>query len=103
MANWVAISSTYGVAGVVRFGNLYLSVPERLIDGLKMREDDTGHVVLPEAHQLPFKKGRVSVILGEADIVRYILRAIWRRRGPGAHRDARRTKGSGGIPGVRSI
>jgi len=37
--NWAPIQSTYGVSGLVRFGDLPLSVPENLIDQLKLNED----------------------------------------------------------------
>lgn len=68
-ANWTAINSTYGVACVVRFGDYYPPVPLELIEGLRAREDGSGHVVLPEELASPFRPGaRVRVRVGEADI-----------------------------------
>ena len=37
--NWSPIQSTYGVSGMLRFGELPLSVPESLIDQLKLHEN----------------------------------------------------------------
>ena len=40
--NWGPIRSTLGVSALVRFGDLPAQVPDRLIDALKSREDDSG-------------------------------------------------------------
>lgn len=37
--NWAPIQSTYGVSGMVRFGDLPLSVPETLIEQLRRQEN----------------------------------------------------------------
>ncbi len=67
--NWTAVNSTYGVAGVVRFGDQYPEVPHELIEQLRSKEDETGHIILPEELASPFTKGaRVAVKIGEADI-----------------------------------
>ena len=36
--NWAPIQSTYGVSGMVRFGDLPLSIPESLIEQLRLQE-----------------------------------------------------------------
>ena len=36
--NWAPIQSTYGVSGMVRFGDLPLSIPHNLIDQLRHQE-----------------------------------------------------------------
>jgi transcriptional antiterminator RfaH len=67
--NWTSINSTYGVAGIVRFGNRYPAVPDSLIERLKGNEDEKGHIIIPDDYKLPFKKGsKVSVRVGEADM-----------------------------------
>ncbi len=52
--DWRPIRSTIGVANLVRFGQIPAKVPEQLISGLKLREDNTGVYILPEPE---FKKG----------------------------------------------
>ena len=37
--NWAPIQSTYGVSGMVRFGDLPLSIPASLIDQLRIQEN----------------------------------------------------------------
>ncbi|MGB1309961.1 MAG: transcription/translation regulatory transformer protein RfaH [Leucothrix sp.] len=37
--NWAPIQSTYGVSGLVKFGDLPLSVPDSLIDQLRQQEN----------------------------------------------------------------
>ena len=65
--NWVAINSTYGVIGAVRFGDFYPPVPDIIIEELRRREDDAGHIVLEPDAEVPFKKGeRVAVYKGDA-------------------------------------
>lgn len=36
--NWAPIQSTYGVSGLVRFGDLPLSIPDTLIEQLRLQE-----------------------------------------------------------------
>ena len=37
--NWAPIQSTYGVSSLVRFGDLPLSIPDSLIDQLRLQEN----------------------------------------------------------------
>lgn len=60
--NWGPIRSTFGVSALVRFGDLPAQVPDRLIDALKSREDESG----VQEFELPdFKPGdRVRIADG---------------------------------------
>jgi len=40
--NWGPIRSTLGVSGLVRFGDLPAQVPDRLLQALRSRDDDSG-------------------------------------------------------------
>jgi transcriptional antiterminator RfaH len=46
--NWGPIRSTFGVANLVRFGQIPSKVPNYLISQLKLRENESGICVLPE-------------------------------------------------------
>ncbi len=67
--NWVAINSTFGAIGVVRFGDFYPPVPEYLISTLKKKEADAGIIDLAPKGASPFKKGeKVAVMVGESTV-----------------------------------
>jgi len=52
--NWAPIRSTRGVLSLVRFGNRVASVPDALVDGIRLRDDEAGLQALPEKE---FKRG----------------------------------------------
>ena len=52
--DWRPIRSTFGVSGLIRFGQTPAQVPEHLINDIRAREDKTGLCILPERE---FKKG----------------------------------------------
>lgn len=55
--NWTAIGSTRGAIGPVRFGDLYIPVPDWVVDSLKNREDDTGTVPLGHHERIHLAPG----------------------------------------------
>jgi len=63
-ARWRAIHSTIGVSHLVCFGNQPLRVPNLIIDGLKARENEKGHIVFTPP--VPFAKGDTVKVLDGA-------------------------------------
>lgn len=60
--NWSPIRSTFGVAGMVRFGGMPAAVPESLIDNLKKNENEFG---LQSLENKALKQGdKVEIIDG---------------------------------------
>ena len=63
--NWSPIRSTFGVAGMVRFGGMPAQVPKILIDKLKNNEDEFG---LQSTEKKELKPGdKVGIIGGPFD------------------------------------
>ena len=72
---WNTIRSTIGATGPVRFGEYYPPVPDWVIEGLRIREDERGFISL--ASQVStFKQGdRVSVVLENMEYIEGIFQA----------------------------
>lgn len=60
--NWAPIRSTYGVAGLVRFGGLPAIVPETFLDSLRQHDDSQGLQQVPADEIKPGDK--VTIIDG---------------------------------------
>lgn len=61
--NWSPIRSTRGVSGIVRFGvNAAVVIPNKLIESLKINEDDFGYQRIEPL--LPKKGDRINIIDG---------------------------------------
>jgi transcription antitermination factor NusG len=60
---WHSLLSTYGVRGVITFGERLAVVPERDIERIRAMEDNTGMIVLPslrEGQRVVFKRGALA-------------------------------------------
>lgn len=67
--DWMAIGSTIGAIGPVRFNDYCPPVPDRVIAGIIARENDTGYIPLRAFGDAMLKSGtRVTVELGDKDI-----------------------------------
>ncbi len=75
--NWVAVSSTYGACGPVRFGNYYPPVPEWFIQGLMARSDETGIIHVGMKEKYGFAPGDRVRITGPNDtVIEGVLKAL---------------------------
>ena len=75
--NWVAVSSTRGASGPLRFGNYYLPVPEWFIEGLMMRADEKGLVSVSTREKFGFEPGDRVRVRGPNDtIIEGILKTL---------------------------
>ncbi|MBU0499446.1 MAG: transcription/translation regulatory transformer protein RfaH [Gammaproteobacteria bacterium] len=71
--NWSPIRSTPGVSNLVRFGDRYASLPERIIEDLRQREDTAGLIPLkPPALD---KGDRVRILDGPFQDIEAIIYA----------------------------
>ena len=74
---WNTIRSTIGAIGPVRFGEYYPPVPDWVIEGLRVREDESGLISLRFQQESMFKPGdRVSVVLGNLEYIEGIFQAV---------------------------
>ncbi len=72
---WNTIGSTIGAIGPVRFGKYYPPVPDWVIEGLRIREDESGLIFLGSQGST-FKPGdRVSVVLENLEYLEGIFQA----------------------------
>ncbi|MEA1991484.1 MAG: transcriptional activator RfaH [Thermodesulfobacteriota bacterium] len=72
---WNTIGSTIGAIGPVRFGEYYPPVPDWVIEGLRVREDESGLISLGSQGST-FKQGdRVSVVLENLEYLEGIFQA----------------------------
>jgi len=72
---WNTIGSTIGTIGPVRFGKYYPPVPDWVIEGLRIREDESGLIFLGSQGST-FKPGdRVSVVLENLEYLEGIFQA----------------------------
>ena len=72
---WNTIGSTIGAIGPVRFGEYYPPVPDWVIEGLRIREDERGLISLASQGS-KFKPGdRVSVVLENLEYIEGIFQA----------------------------
>ena len=70
---WNTIRSTIGATGPVRFGEYYPPVPDWVIEGLRVREDESGLISLGSQGST-FKPGdRVAVVLGNLEYLEGIF------------------------------
>lgn len=73
---WSTIGSTIGAIGPVRFGKYYPPVPDWVIEGLRVREDENGLISLRFQQESMFKPGdRVAVVLGNLEYIEGIFQA----------------------------
>jgi transcriptional antiterminator RfaH len=73
---WSTIGSTIGAIGPVRFGEYYPPVPDWVIEGLRIHEDENGFISLGSEYGATFKPGdRVSVVLGNLEYIEGIFQA----------------------------
>ncbi len=65
--HWLAIRTCYGVANVIRFGDLPARVPDREIDALRARADASGIIRLPpEPPRRVWARGdKVTILAGQ--------------------------------------
>ncbi len=76
-ADWVAISSTRGAIGPVRFGDYYPPVPEWFIQGLMDRADENGLISVGVKEKFGFAPGDRVRVKGPNDtIIEGILHAM---------------------------
>ena len=72
---WDTIGCTIGATGPVRFGEYYPPVPDWVIEGLRVREDESGLISLGSQGST-FKPGdRVSVVLENLEYIEGIFQA----------------------------
>ncbi|OPL15867.1 MAG: hypothetical protein AVO38_09250 [delta proteobacterium ML8_D] len=72
---WNTIGSTIGAIGPVRFGEYYPAVPDWVIDGLHMRENENGLISFG-THGSAFKPGdRVSLVMENMEYIEGIFQA----------------------------
>ena len=72
---WNTIGSTIGSIGPVRFGGYYPPVPDWVIEGMRVREDESGLISLG-SQVSTFKPGdRVSVVLENVEYLEGIFQA----------------------------
>lgn len=75
--NWVAISSTYGAVGPLRFGNFYPPVPKWFVDGLMARCDLNGFIPVGLKEKYGFSPGDKVRFTGPNEtIIEGILKAL---------------------------
>ena len=75
--NWVAVSSTRGAVGPVRFGDYYPPVPGWFIDGLMERADENGVISVSTKEKFGFEPGdRVRVSGPNDTIIEGILKSL---------------------------
>lgn len=75
--NWVAVSSTRGACGPVRFGDYYPPVPEWFIKGLMARADEKGLISVSTREKFGFEPGdRVSVSGPNDTIIEGVLKTL---------------------------
>ncbi len=75
--NWIAIASTRGASGPVRFGNVYPPVPRWFIAGLKERINDDGIIMVGARHRYGFEPGdRVRYMKPNDTIIEGVLKTI---------------------------
>ncbi len=67
--NWVAVSSTRGASGPVRFGDYYPPVPEWFIQGLMERADEKGLISVSTREKFGFEPGDRVRVRGPNDTV----------------------------------
>jgi transcriptional antiterminator RfaH len=65
--HWLAIRTCYGIANVIRFGDVPARVPDREIDALKARVDASGIIRLPaEPPKRMWARGeKVKILAGQ--------------------------------------
>ena len=74
---WVAVSSTRGAVGPVRFGNCYPPVPDWFIQGLMDRADDSGLISVSTREKFGFEPGDRVIVRGPNDtMIEGILKII---------------------------
>jgi len=67
--NWTAIGSTIGAIGPVHFNEYYPPVPDWVIAGIMVRENDSGFIPLRAMGNSMLESGaRVTVALGDKEI-----------------------------------
>ncbi len=75
--NWVAVYSTRGAVGPVRFGDYYPPVPDWFIQGLMDRADENGLISVSTREKYGFEPGDRVRVRGPNDtIIEGILKAI---------------------------
>jgi len=75
--NWVAVSSTRGAVGPVRFGSYYPPVPQWFIQGLQDRADEKGLISVSTREKFGFEPGDRVRVQGPNDtVIEGILRAL---------------------------
>jgi transcriptional antiterminator RfaH len=73
---WNTIRSTIGAIGPVRFGDYYPPVPDWVIEGLRVREDENGLISLGPQQGSILKPGdKVAVVLGNLEYIEGIFQA----------------------------
>ena len=67
--DWTAIGSTIGAIGPVRFNDYCPPVPDWVIAGIQVRENDSGYIPLKSLGGTMMKSGaKVTVALGDKEI-----------------------------------
>lgn len=67
--DWTAIGSTIGAIGPVRFNDYCPPVPDWVIAGIQVRENDSGYIPLKSLGAAMMKSGaKVTVALGDKEI-----------------------------------
>lgn len=75
--NWVAVFSTRGAVGPVRFGDYYPPVPDWFIDGLRDRADENGIISVGTKEKFGFEPGDRVRVKGPNDtIIEGVLKAL---------------------------
>ncbi len=75
--NWIAVYSTRGAIGPVRFGNYYPPVPDWFMEGLRLRADEKGLISVSLKEKFGFEPGDRVKVQGPNDtIIEGILKAI---------------------------